>query len=300
MKSIIVRPYQVFLMAAFVVTWTPEVLSEWPDITSVPTDLTPPSMQVAQPAPGQRVRMTLAEYRESDVYHSLYLPAEWTPDGRYPVIVEYAGNGPFRNAIGDTCSGKVEDCNLGYGIGGGRDFIWLCLPYISEDHTHNQLQWWGDVEATVDYCKQAVSLVCQDYGGDRGKVILAGFSRGSIACNYIGLHDDEIASLWLAFVCHSHYDGVRSWNYPGSDRPSAAVRLKRLRGRPQFISHEQSVDATKTYLEQVCPDGNFLFQPIGFRNHTDQWVLRDIPPRQVLRDWIARVLQDAKLGAGNR
>jgi galactonate dehydratase len=28
-------------------------------------------------------------------------------------------------------------------------------------------------------------------------VILTGFSRGAIACNYIGLHDAEIAKLWL-------------------------------------------------------------------------------------------------------
>lgn len=246
-------------------------------------------METGDPSAGKRVRATIDPYRGSDVYHAIYLPTDWQAGKRYPVIVEYAGNGPFRNAIGDTCTGKVEDCNLGFGISGGREFIWLCLPYISLDHQHNQLQWWGDVEATVDYCKFAVEQACQRYGGDRDQIFLAGFSRGAIACNYIGLHDDEIASLWAGFICHSHYDGVRTWNYEASDATSAAVRLKRLNGRPQFISHEGSVEATRAYLAAACPEGNFSFQTIAFRNHSDQWVLRDIPPRQVLRDWLQRV-----------
>jgi len=40
-----------------------------------------------------------------------------------------------------------------------------------------------------------VKMICEKYGGDSAKVFLAGFSRGSIACNYIGLHNNQIASL---------------------------------------------------------------------------------------------------------
>jgi hypothetical protein len=210
--------------------------------------------------------------------------------GKYPVIVEYAGNGPFKNEFGDTCSGKVGDCNLGYGISGGEGVIWLCLPYISEDGKHNQLQWWGDVEATVAYCKAAVPQICRDYGGDPEAVFLAGFSRGSIACNFIGLHDDDIAKLWRGFICHSHYDGVRKWGYAGSDRAAAAERLKRLGDRPQFISHEGSVAVTRGYLENACPTGNFTFQTLPYRNHTDSWVLRDTQERKVVREWFWGVL----------
>jgi hypothetical protein len=121
-------------------------------------------------------------------------------------------------------------------------------------------------------------------------VLLAGFSRGSIACNYIGLHDDEIARLWRGFVCHSHYDGVRRWGYAGDDREAAARRLERLGDRPQFISHELSIDATRDYLAKAAPQGRFTFQPLGFRNHTDAWVLRDVPERRALRDWVERTL----------
>ncbi len=261
------------------------------DLGEVVPDLTTPTMTTDAPGPGKRVRMTLANYEGTDVHHALYLPSDWTKGKKYPLIVEYAGNGPYRNKNGDTCSGKVEDCNLGYGISGGKGVIWLCLPYISQDHKNNQLKWWGDVDATVDYCKQAVRKVCADYGGDSANVYIAGFSRGAIACNYIGLHDDEIASLWRGFICHSHYDGVRQWAYTGSDKKSAAARLRRLGNRPQFISHETSVDATRAYLKHVFPTGNFTFQALSLHNHTDTWVLRDIPERKAVRAWFNQVLK---------
>jgi hypothetical protein len=262
-----------------------------PDIRSIPVDLVTPPMIEGNPAPGIRVRQTLPAHRETEVYYALYLPSDWEQASRrYPVIVEYAGNGPYSNSFGDHCTGRVEDCSLGYGMGGGKRFIWACLPYISEDHRHNQLQWWGDVEATVGYCKAAVAEICSMHGGDPSAIFLAGFSRGAIACNFIGLHDDEISGLWLAFIAHSHYDGVRPWPYAGSDRRSAARRLERLRGRAQFISHEGAVQDTREYLREVNADGAFTFQALPYRNHTDTWVLRDILERRALREWIQGVL----------
>jgi len=161
-----------------------------PDISSVPPDLYTPRMQVAQPEAGLRVRVVAPAYVDTDIHHSLYLPYDWEQGGKYPVLVEYAGNGPYSNEYGDFNSGKVEDCNLGYGISGGFRFIWICLPFISMDHTQNQLRWWGDVEATVKYCKTVLADVFVEYGGDPEAVFLAGFSRGAIACNFIGLHDE--------------------------------------------------------------------------------------------------------------
>jgi len=65
-----------------------------------------------------------------------------------------------------------------------------------------------------------------------------------------------------------------------------------LGNRPQFISQEKSVAGTKTYLENACPSGNFTFQALPFPNHTDAWVLRDIPERKVIRDWFKQVLKE--------
>lgn len=256
------------------------------DLEGKKPDLVLPSVTDGAPAPGMRVRQVNTNYVGTGVYHLLYLPTDWEKGKHYPVIVEYAGN-KWKESSGGT----VEGSKLGYGISGGRGVIWVCMPFVDKQNQINALTWWGDVDATVAYCKQTVKRVCEEYGGDPSNVFLAGFSRGSIACNYIGLHDDEIASVWRGFICHSHYDGVRQWSYAACDRKSAAERLKRLGSRPQFISQENSVEATKTYLREIYPTGDFTFQPLPFADHTDSWVLRDIPERKALRDWFTRSLK---------
>lgn len=260
------------------------------DIESVRPDLVTPSATDHAPAPGKRVRQVNKNYVGTKVHHLLYLPTDWVKEKKYPVIVEYAGN------RSGSSRGTVEGSNLGYGISGGRGVIWICMPFVDKAKQRNADTWWGEVEATVEYCKTTVNRICTEYGGDSSNVFIAGFSRGAIACNYIGLHDDEIASLWRGFICHSHYDGVKKWRYAQSDRNSAAKRLRRLGNRPQFISHEKSVGETKTYLNSALPSGHFTFHNLSFLNHTDTWVLRDIPERRVLREWFHRVLKDKHQG----
>jgi hypothetical protein len=266
-----------------------------PDIRTVPPDLKTPPMTDEPPAPGKRVRQVAPGYEGSGVYHALYLPTDYRRGKRYPVIVEYAGN-EYHGRFGDVCTGTVEGSNLGYGISAGRGFIWICMPFVDANRRCNAKTWWGDVQATVDYCKATVRRVCRDYGGDPSAVILAGFSRGAIACNYIGLHDDEIAGLWRAFVAHSHYDGVRRWGYPEDDPASALERLRRLWGRPVFISHEGSCETVRRYIASTGVEAPFTFQAIGYRNHRDDWVLRDIPERTRLREWVRSVLTTRPAG----
>ncbi len=275
---------------------------ETPDLRTVTPDLVVPRMESGAPAPGKRVREVLPKYRETAVYHAIYLPTDWQEGQRYPVIVEYAGNGPFKSRHGDLSSGHVEGSNLGYGITAGKGFIWLCLPYLNEAGTKNVTRWWGNAptyqpDATLAYCQQAVPWVCEQYGGDEKKVVLAGFSRGAIACNYLGLHNDQVATLWRAFIPYSHYDGVREgWPFPGVKRPAALERLQRLQGRPQFISHENktldaaAIKATQQYLQGTRVQGQFTFHATGFRNHNDAWVLRPSPARVALRKWLQEVI----------
>ncbi len=263
----------------------------FPDIRSVPADLVTPEMIDAAPAAGRRVRHTLHEYDGTSVHHALYLPSNWNSDRRFPVIVEYAGNGNYQSPFGDVSTGRVEGSNLGYGISGGFDFIWIGVPCVNKRERRNEAIWWGDADATADYCRKAVERVCYEYRGDPNSVILTGFSRGAIACNYIGLRNDAIARQWLAFVPFSHYDGVSGWEYPASDRFSALQRLRRLNGRAQFICHEQSVEDTRQYLSTTGVRAPFAFQAVNFRNHSDAWVLRDVPERRVLREWISDVLK---------
>jgi hypothetical protein len=280
------------LAAAFAAAPTPT--TTLPDLATVAPDLVVPEARSAAPAPGVRSVQVTAGWEDTAVHHTLYLPVDWVPGRSYPVIVEYAGNGGYRNAYGDVSEGTVEGSRLGYGLSAGRGFIWLCLPFVEGrgGARQNATKWWGDVAESKRYCLATVRDVCRRFGGDAGAVILCGFSRGSIAANFLGLHDDEIAPLWRAFVCHSHYDGVSErWPYAGADRASALARLQRLAGRPQFISHEGSTDAIEAWLRGTGIAGRWTFAAIPFRNHSPDWVLRDLPVRRQVRAWLAEVIQ---------
>jgi hypothetical protein len=128
--------------------------------------------------------------------------------------------------------------------------------------------------------------VRQQWGRDPDRLALYGFSRGAIACNYIGLRNDEIAKLWKCMIVHSHYDGVRRWPYADRDRNSALVRLRRLNGRPQFITHEVSLDDTRKFLQdsQIGQiEQSLTLVALPFPNHTDGWVLRPLAEHDQLR-----------------
>ena len=277
-----------------------------PDIALVAPDLKVPEIRDGRPRPGTRVRVG-----NPALYHVLFLPEDWKPTISYPLIVEYPANGPGpltpRVPGIVTGGGTPDDAMLGYGLVGSRGFLWLSLPFVEGKKIATM--WWGNVSETVDYCRRAVHSVCSEFGGDPRNVLLCGFSRGSIACNLIGLHDDSIAGLWRAFFCHSHYDGVHRWPYPGSDWDSALKRLQRLNGRPQFISHERSgdergllhiprgrpkyvgsVEETRRYLASTEVSGEFTFDSLEYPNHTDIWILRPISLRSRVREWAQRVL----------
>ncbi|MCB1232834.1 MAG: hypothetical protein KDN19_21495 [Verrucomicrobiae bacterium] len=271
-----------------------------PDISTIAPDLTIPEIADGEPAPGKRARFPLFPDSPPVI---LYLPTDWSAEKKFPVLIELAGNGNYRNAYGDVSTGRPEGSKLGYGLSGGRGFIWTCVPYLNDAGNEIAITWWGDApehrpDSTVAFLKRAVPALCEKFSGDPDRVVLCGFSRGAIAANAIGLHDDEIAKLWRGFICYSHYDGVRDgWPFTGSDRPSALERLRRLGGRPQLICHETSggtlnLAATRGYLEQTGIEGDFTFLETGFRNHNDAWTLRPSPARDAAREWLAKLVED--------
>lgn len=132
--------------------------------------------------------------------------------------------------------------------------------------------------------------ITRDYGA------VAGFSRGSIACFFIGLHDDEIAGLWAGFFCHSHLDGVRTnWPYSGADRDSALLWFKRLSSRPVWFSQEGNLESTKEYLAETGLAGHFTVEPFPWPNHTTDWILRDVPIRRKARLWWCNLVNRPKV-----
>jgi len=244
-------------------------------------------MTYAPPAPGRFVRQTAPEYAGTNVYHALYLPTDWKPGTLYPVIVEYAGN-----QWPPICTGRVEDCRLGFHQSGGEGFLWIVLPFVSPGGKENQVTWWGDLVATVDYCKTNLPRICRQYGGEASAVFLTGFSRGAIACGYVGLHDDEIAALWLGFLPHSHHDG-------GSFTPEGArERLARIQGRASFLTWGEKDGGKANSLI-----GKALLEELGFPvsaveipglDHSDEWIVRDSPHRRALRRWLGDVMRKRK------
>lgn len=263
-------------------------------------ELVTPKMTNESPAAGRRVRQRSPEYLGTNVYHALYLPVDWRPRGLYPVIVEYTGNkwAPCNS------SGEVKDANLGYGISGGRNFIWVSMPYIESDRQNNAVTWWGDRQATIDYCKTNLPRICADFGGDPDNVIVCGFSRGAIGTSYIGLADNQIASLWKGVFTHDHFDGAKSWNYPHSDRESAIARLARLQGRPVLVCGTNATRVRDTFLNDHSALAKFSYLnvptaeifdiPEGpvVHQHTDLWMHKPSVAREAARTWIRDVISD--------
>jgi len=255
-------------------------------------ELRPPPVTDQAAAPGRRVRMRLPQYRGSALFHTLYLPPDYTPDRPWPVIFEYPGNGPFTSKWGDESSGMVESCNLGYGLTGGRHWIWVGLPFVAAGQRRHCLSWWGDADQTAAYCQEVVRDTVAHWRGDPERLALSGFSRGAIASSFIGLRDDTIAALWRGLIACSHFDGVTPWPYPGSDAESAQQRLRRLKGRPVLFCHEQTPPPAPDLFHSTCEfirrsalDMQWTALPLPFYNHNNTWLLRDSPERRRAVEW---------------
>ena len=259
-------------------------------------DLVTPVMADAEPSAGKRVRQT-------EVYHALYLPEGWEPGGSYPLIVEYTGN-KFPPGKG---SGEVNDANLGYGMSGGKGFIWVVMPYVEKGRKKNAVKWWGDRQATIDYCKVNLPRICKRFGGDSDRVVVCGFSRGAIGTSYLGLADDEIAALWKGIFTHDHFDGqIEKWGYPECDRASALKRLARLKGRSVLVSGQNTDKLREEFLSHHLGLADFFFLnvptpqilniPEGpyIHPHTDLWMHRESEQRKQVRAWLARVTEKKK------
>ena len=273
---------------------------------TMPLDLMTPAMTDEIPGPGKRVRQIAPEYRGTDVHHALYLPIDWKPGRKYPVIVEYTGNKwePCKS------TGKVEDANLGYGMSGGKGFIWITMPYIEKGKKENAVTWWGDKQATVNYCKTNLPRICEKFGGDPHNIFICGFSRGAIGTSYIGLADDEIAAFWKGIFTHDHFDGERNWDYPHSDRASALTRLARIEGRPVLICGLNATNVRDQFLKAHLELARFTFLnvptdqifniPEGniVHPHTDLWMHRESPYRKRARAWLENVLKETHYAQG--
>ena len=154
-------------------------------------------------------------------------------------------------------------------------------------------------DSLIQYCKDNLQRICQQFGGDSKNIFICGFSRGAIACSYIGLADDEIASFWKGMITHDHFDGHKEWGYPQDGRSYALKRIARLKGKPVLVCGKHA-----EYLKNYQSLAQFTFLPVPAREifqipegkvihpHTDMWAHRQSTTRQIARDWL---LQNAGL-----
>jgi hypothetical protein len=287
------------------------------DVWDAVPDVFLPPLTVGLPAPGQRAVVRSGESADSIAYHTVTLPTDWRPGQRYPVLVEWAGNGPYVNDLGDRSSGRVEDGALAHGLAGGDGWIVLCLPFLNGAATANVTQWWGDAPAydpgpTQRYAAKAIDEVCEKWGGDRSKLVLVGFSRGSIACNAVGMSTPELASRWRGLVCFSHFAGVRDWPPPNTHKAEAIKLLSLMNDRDYFILAESRVagtgtgaaagargdaalkgsgmlEETRQFLAGVKTQDRIRFMSTGFLNHSDRWTLVPSLARDEVRAWLQAI-----------
>jgi hypothetical protein len=223
--------------------------------------------------------MTLAG---SPVRYVLYLPPDWTADGIFPVIAEYSGNiFYFKNTYS---TGKADQGNIGYGMSKGSGVIWVNLPFISPDRTHEQLDGFGNLEATAEYARKVIREVVEKYSGDPGAVLLAGFSRGGAACGFIGLRNNDIADVWLGFHSVSGGDGA---GWFGSEMPGAIERGGRMKGRSSFITDGAPWQDVLARLKQP-----FRYMDSQIGAHVDTMFLDNRPSTLAVRKWMTDVLRD--------
>ena len=153
-----------------------------PDLSTVAPDLQVPEARAAAPAAGVRSVQTTADWEGTAVHHTLYLPTDWVSARKFPVLVEYAGNGGHRNAFGDVSEGTVEGCRLGYGISGGRGYLWVCLPFVENVAAtrRNATQWWATSRRRNATGSRDRTRRLRAVWRRRRAVVFCGFSRGSV------------------------------------------------------------------------------------------------------------------------
>lgn len=256
------------------------------------------------PAPGVRFRELDPRYAacgNHEIAHCIHLPSDWRLGGRFPLLVEFAGNRyEERGADGtvESWSGTCAGARMGYFLSGrpgsaasGSGAIWVTVPFIACDRAvpddltrHREAdRWYGDATVSDDalgqrlaaeYLRRVVLAVCQHYGGDPARVVLCGFSRGAIAGGFVGRSDDATANLFRGFVLHAHHDASGqslSPADPGGRRCARAV------GRPSFLSAGE-LDSGRASTEQ----GAAALRAAGAEaevhivpglGHSDAWVL---------------------------
>jgi hypothetical protein len=241
-----------------------------------------PAVTDDAPAPGRRVRIRLDGDPAGGPYAVLHLPEDWRPGLRLPLIVEYPGNIFF--VPGCYSTGLPEQCVIGAGMTRGRGAICLVLPFVDRTSGVIAEGGWGVPDDTAAYAVAMVEQVCREYGADRANIVLTGFSRGALACGFIGLRDDRIAALWKGFHACQHYDGD-GWS--GATEAGALERARRFRGKAVFQTDNLRAKFQAVMDAMRVP---VTWADSGLGAHATAMFLDDRPSTQELRRWFRELV----------
>ena len=235
-----------------------------------------PMIENCKPKQGKRVIYPFA--KNSNLYGVLYLPRDWTADKSLPLIVEFPGNIYYT----DNCysTGRPEQCVIGYGMTKGDGALWLSLPFVDYSKDEIVESGWGNPDDTADFTVKMVEKMRKEFRVDTSRVVLTGFSRGAIACGFIGLRNSKIASLWKGMHVCQHFDGD-GWR--GANKKDAILRLKNGIHIPQFHT-----DNSSTVLYNMLNDANIktTYTTSGLGAHACDMFLDDRQSTLELRTWL--------------
>jgi hypothetical protein len=227
--------------------------------------LVKPTATANPPAPGTLAYEYLDGY-SGDARHCIWLPANYTPEQQWPVIVEFLGN------MGEV---DGERSCLGWGMSnGGQGFIYVIIPYVNPDKSTKSGMWFTFESKeiisteTISYFKQLIAHLVTTYNADPKRIVTCGFSRGSTHPNVIG-YDDDIAALVQGMVTYSGFDD-------GTYNPTDMNfdRWERLRDHQVFNSiGTDDIDSFKGFQQR----GDWIMQwkhitytrldPVGIAHH---------------------------------
>ncbi len=243
-----------------------------------------PEVYDEKPTAGKRVRYKLSS--QSNLYGVLYLPKDWKSGRSYPMIVEFPGNIFYTQNCYST--GLPEQCTIGYGVSKGEGVILLSLPFVDYKTGEIAPNGWGNPDDSADYTIKMVEDICKNYGADRKRIMLTGFSRGAIACGFIGLRNKQIASLWSAIHCCQHFDGD-GWGK--STYEDATKRLLNGLNIPQFHTDNDNTEL-KTMLSTAQINTTYVNSELGA--HACDMFLDDRASTVKLRKWFWNIVTDFK------
>jgi hypothetical protein len=238
-------------------------------------------LRTENPSAGKRVKMSISGYNAA-IYYTLTLPLNYKAGTAYSVIFECPGN------VYGNFSGLPDDIVLGYGLSLGLDFILVQAPFVNTAKTAITTTWWSggnatdDPTPTIETWTAILDYIEATY--NVRNVILTGFSRGAIACCYVGCYNDTIATRWDGFIADAHFDG-QVFTVAG-----ASTRLARINNKKTlfFVGSDDSAKANtvagKAAVDALGFPTTYIEKPsLG---HDPTWILLNDSYAVSARTWI--------------